>query len=64
MLVCDLKGRTEVESMVLRRTVESKRDDVIRDLGQLHNEELHNLYSLPESRTMSWDELVWECIHV
>jgi hypothetical protein len=32
---------------VLRRTFCPKRDEMTRDWGKLHNEELHNLYSSP-----------------
>jgi hypothetical protein len=47
-------------SRVLRRIFRPKRDEVTGDLRKLHNEELHNLYSLPnkirmiKSRTMRW----------
>jgi hypothetical protein len=45
---------------VLRRIFGPKRDGVMRGLKKLHNEELHNLYSLPciiriiTSRRMRW----------
>jgi hypothetical protein len=45
---------------VLRRIHGPKRDGVTGGLRKLHNEELHNLYSLPiiiriiESRRMKW----------
>jgi hypothetical protein len=35
------------ENRVLRETFGSKRDEIIGDWRKLHNEELHNLYSLP-----------------
>jgi hypothetical protein len=35
------------ENRVLRRIFGLKRDEVIGDWSKLHNEELHNLYSLP-----------------
>jgi hypothetical protein len=35
------------ENRVLRRIFEPKRDEVTGDWRKLHNEELHNLYSLP-----------------
>jgi hypothetical protein len=35
------------ENTVLRRIFGPKRDDVTGDWRKLHNEELHNLYSLP-----------------
>jgi hypothetical protein len=35
------------ENRVLRRIFGPKRDEVIEDLRKLHNEELHNLYTLP-----------------
>jgi hypothetical protein len=35
------------ENRVLRRIFEPKRNEVTVDWRKLHNEELHNLYSLP-----------------
>jgi hypothetical protein len=52
------------ENMVLRRIFGLKRDDVTGDWRRLHNEELHNLYSLPciirmiRSRKVRWAEYV------
>jgi hypothetical protein len=49
-----------LENKVLRRIFEPKRDDVTGDSRNLHNEELHNLYSSPNlirmitSRRMRW----------
>jgi hypothetical protein len=46
--------------MVLRRVFGPKRDEVIGELRKLHNEELSDLYSLPnivrvvKSRRMRW----------
>jgi hypothetical protein len=48
------------ENRVLWRTFWLKRDEVMGDWRKLHNEELHNLYSLPniirmiKSRMMRW----------
>jgi len=48
------------ENRVLRRVFGSKRDEVTGELRKLHNEELRNLYSLPnivrvvKSRRMRW----------
>jgi hypothetical protein len=48
------------ENRVLRRTFGLKRDEVTGGWRKLHNEELHNLYSLPsiirmlKSRRMRW----------
>jgi hypothetical protein len=48
------------ENRVLRRIFGPKRDEVTGDWRKLHNEELHNLYSLPniirmiKSRRMRW----------
>jgi hypothetical protein len=46
------------ENRVLRRIFEPRRDEVTGDWRKLHNEELHNLYSLPnimiKSRRMRW----------
>jgi hypothetical protein len=43
---------------MLRRTLESKRDEETGDLRKLRNEELHNLYSSPDrivkSRRVRW----------
>jgi hypothetical protein len=36
------------ENRVLRRIFGPKRDGVMGDWRKLHNEELHNLYSLPD----------------
>jgi hypothetical protein len=53
--------RTRVyENRVLRRIFGPKRDEVMGRWRKLHNEELHNLYSLPniirmiKSRRMRW----------
>jgi hypothetical protein len=35
------------ENRVLRRMFGSKKDEVIGEWRKLHNEELHNLYTLP-----------------
>jgi hypothetical protein len=49
------------ENRVLRRIFGPKRDEVTEDWRKLHNEELHNLYSLPniirtiKSRRMRWE---------
>jgi hypothetical protein len=48
------------ENRVLSRIFEPKRDGVTGEWRKLHNEELHNLYSLPgiiriiKSRRMRW----------
>ena len=48
------------ENMVLRRVIGPKRDEVTGDWRKLHNEELRDLYSLPniawvvKSRRMRW----------
>jgi hypothetical protein len=48
------------ENRVLRRIFGPKRDEVTRGWRKLHNEVLHNLYSLPsiirmiKSRRMRW----------
>jgi hypothetical protein len=56
-------GRTQiecVENRVLRRVFGRKRDGVTGDWRKLHNEEFHNLYSLPDiirvirSRKVGW----------
>jgi hypothetical protein len=48
------------ENRVLRRIFGPKRDEVTREWGKLHNEELHSSYSSPDinkqvkSRRMRW----------
>ena len=48
------------ENMVLRRVFGPKRDEITGELRKLHNDELSNLYSLPnilrvvKSRRMRW----------
>ena len=50
------------EKRVLRRVFGSKRDEVTEERRKLHNEELRDLYSLPnivwvvKSRSMRWAE--------
>jgi hypothetical protein len=52
------------ENRMLRRIFESKREEVIGGLRNMHNEELHNLYSSPsiikmiKSRRMRWEKYV------
>jgi hypothetical protein len=52
------------ENGVLSRIFGPKRDEIIRGWIKINNEELHNLYSLPNvtrttmSRTMRWAEHV------
>jgi hypothetical protein len=51
----------ESEKRMLRRIFGPKRDDMIEGWRELHNEELHNLYSLPtmigmlKSRRITWE---------
>jgi hypothetical protein len=46
----------------LRKIFGLKKDEVIREWRKLHNEELHNFYSLPsiirviKSRKMRWED--------
>ena len=53
-----------LENMVLRRIFGPKRDEVKREWGKLHNEELNDLYCSPnivqviKSRRMRWVEHV------
>jgi hypothetical protein len=48
------------ENRVVRRMLDSERDEMTGDWRKLHNEELHNLYSSPsiirmiKSRRMRW----------
>jgi hypothetical protein len=63
-LVSDIKGGTQTggvfENRVLRRLFGPKRDEVTGKWRKLHNEELHDLYSLPsiirimKVRRMRW----------
>jgi hypothetical protein len=62
-LASDIKGRTEtygILEQVLRRTFRPKKDEIIGDWRELHNEEPYNLYSLPniiimmKSRKITW----------
>jgi len=62
-LVADIEGGTWLrvfENRVLRRVFGSKRDEVTAEWRNLHNEELRDLYSLPnivrvvKSRRMRW----------
>jgi hypothetical protein len=52
------------ENRVLRRITGPKRDEIIGGWRKLHNEELHNLYPLPnmtgmiKARRMRWAEHV------
>jgi hypothetical protein len=52
------------ENRVLRRIFGPKRDEVTGEWRELHNEELHNLYSYPniirqiKSRRIRWAEYV------
>jgi hypothetical protein len=53
------------ENRVLRRTFGSKRNEVMEGWTKLHNEELHDFYSVPsiiriiKSRKMRWARHVW-----
>jgi hypothetical protein len=62
-LVSDIKGDTWIEGVknrVVRRVFGPKSDEVAGGWRELHNEELHNLYSSPsiirviKSRIMRW----------
>jgi hypothetical protein len=62
-LIPHTKGRNELrvlENRVLRRIFGPKREKVAGDWRRLHNEELHNVYALPDiirvvkSRKMRW----------
>jgi hypothetical protein len=48
------------ENTVLRRIFGPKRDEVMGDWRKLHNEELHNLYSLPNIiRMIKSMRMIW-----
>jgi hypothetical protein len=49
---CETWSLTLREEHRLRRIFGSKRDEVTGDWRKLHNEELHNLYSLPNTIRM------------
>jgi len=57
-LVADIEGGTRLrvfENMVLRRVFGPKRDEVTGEWRKLHNEELRDLYSLPNIvRVVKW----------
>jgi hypothetical protein len=58
-LVADIKGGTYIrlrafENRVLRRIFGRKRDELTGGWRKLHNEELHNLYSMIKSKSMRW----------
>jgi len=40
------------ENRVLRRIFEPKREEVVGGWRKLHNEELHNLYTLPSIKAI------------
>jgi hypothetical protein len=44
MTPCTLVGKKTIDR-ALRRTCGPKTEEIIRDCGRMHNEELHNLYS-------------------
>jgi hypothetical protein len=48
------------EDSVLRRIFGPKRDEVTGDWKKLHNEELHNLYSLPSIIRIMQRRMTWE----
>jgi hypothetical protein len=48
------------ENRVLRRISGPERDKIIEDSGKLHNEELHNLYSLNIIRVIKSRRMRWE----
>jgi hypothetical protein len=54
-LVSHIKGRTQMsmfENWVLRRTLGPKKEEVTGGWRKLHNEELHDLPSLPNIRVI------------
>jgi hypothetical protein len=63
-LVSDINERIAFKNNVLRRIYGPNREELIEGCIQLHNEELHNLYSSPniiriiESRRMRREEHV------
>jgi len=58
--MCTLRKLRVFENMVLRRIVGPRRDEVTGEWRRLHNEELNDLYCLPnivrviKSRRMKW----------
>jgi hypothetical protein len=65
-LVSGIKGLRVFENRVPRRIFGPQRDEVMGDLRKLHNEELHNLYSLPNiirmirSRRIRWQGMYYK----
>jgi hypothetical protein len=49
----------QFENRVLRRIFGLKRDEVTGDWRELHNEELHNLYSSPSIVRMNKSSMGW-----
>jgi hypothetical protein len=45
-------GLSEFQIRALRKVFGSKKDEIIGGLRKLHNDELHNLYSLPTTIRM------------
>jgi hypothetical protein len=52
------------ENRVLRRILGPKRDKVTREWRKLHNEELHNLYSSPDTIRLIKSRRIKEAGHV
>jgi hypothetical protein len=58
-MVCDIKGRIQTEG-ILKRISGPKRDKIIGSWRKMHNEELHNLYSLPNIiRMIKLSRVIW-----
>ena len=50
--VCHISGKTQIDSMVLRRVFETVRKKITGDLRKLYTEQFCTLYPLPDNMNM------------